>query len=97
MLGMEILIIIGLILLLLVLWIISVQRKFAVMDGKPAQEPHSCAARSQGSHPRRPSSRTDGGWTRGDLNADPTDRLRGDGRDAQPRRRSDYRRDRYDR
>ena len=30
---MEILIIIGLILLLLVLWIISVQRKFAVMDG----------------------------------------------------------------
>ncbi len=33
MLGMEILIIIGLILLLLVLWIISVQRKFAVMDG----------------------------------------------------------------
>ena len=33
MLGMEILVIIGLILLLLVLWIISVQRKFAVMDG----------------------------------------------------------------
>lgn len=33
MLSMEILIIIGLILLLLVLWIISVQRKFAVMDG----------------------------------------------------------------
>lgn len=33
MLGMEIFIIIGLILLLLVLWIISVQRKFAVMDG----------------------------------------------------------------
>ena len=32
-LGMEILVIIGLILLLLVLWIISVQRKFAVMDG----------------------------------------------------------------
>ena len=30
---MEILVIIGLILLLLVLWIISVQRKFAVMDG----------------------------------------------------------------
>ncbi len=70
---------------------------FAVMDGKPAQEPHSCAARSQGSHPRRPSSRTDGGWNRVDLNADPTDRLRGDGRDGQPRRRSDYGRDRYDR
>ena len=33
MLGMEIMVIIGLILLLLVLWIISVQRKFAVMDG----------------------------------------------------------------
>ena len=33
MLSMEILVIIGLILLLLVLWIISVQRKFAVMDG----------------------------------------------------------------
>lgn len=70
---------------------------FAVMDGKPAQEPRARAARMQGSRPRRPSSRTDGGWNRVDLNADPTDRLRGDGRDAQPRRRSDYGRDRYDR
>lgn len=70
---------------------------FTVMDGKSAQEPRARAARSQSSCSRRPSPRTNGGWNRVDLNADPTDRLRGDGRDRQPRRRSDYRRDRYDR
>ena len=70
---------------------------FTVMDGKNAQEPRARAARSQSSCSRRPSPRTNGGWNRVDLNADPTDRLRGDGRDGQSRRRSDYRRDRYDR
>ncbi len=70
---------------------------FAVMDGASAQEPRVRVARTRPSRAERASSRAGGGWDRVDLNADPADRLRVDGRDGRPRRRSDNRRNRYDR